>query len=139
MTVAISTDAASSGFLKVHIVGDANAVGLLGEVANPEGVPLYIVKGFLHFTAAATNAAVLLCGIAATGVSDNTLLATLAFNQVADTVWQVVGMDRASEAAATTPWGVLWPAASFLTVTNSVAAATTTLICDLYLEYIRLA
>jgi hypothetical protein len=139
MTVALSTDDAKTGWLKIHIVGDANATGLLGQVYNPEGVLLHICRGFVYIEAAATNAGVLLTGIAASGVSANDLLATLAFNQTAGTVWEVIGMDRASEAAATTPWGVLWPATSYLTITNSVAACTTTLIADLYLQYIRLA
>lgn len=138
MTVALSTDDAKTGFLKIHIVGDANAVGLLGQVYNPEGVLLHICRGFLYITTPSTAAAVPLVGIAASGVSDNTLLATLATNQVAGTMWQVVGMNRASEAAATTPWGVLWPATSYLTITNSVAASAG-LVADLYLQYIRLA
>jgi hypothetical protein len=139
MTVAISTDAAQTGWLKIKVVGDANATGLLGQVYNPEGVLLQIVRGFLYIKATATNAAVILVGIGATGVSDNTVLATLAWNQTAGTVWQVVGQDLASEGAATTPKGVLWPATSYLTFTNSVAAATTTLEAYLFLQYIRLA
>jgi hypothetical protein len=138
MTVALSTDSAKTGWLKVHIVGDANAAGLLGEVYNPEGVLLQITRGFLYIETPSTAAAVPLVGIGATGVSANDILATLATNQVAGTVWLVVGMDRASEAAATTPWGVLWPATSYLTVTNSVAASAA-LVADLYLQYIRLA
>lgn len=139
MTVALSTDAAQSGWLKIRIVGDAAAVGLLGQVYNPEGVLLHINRGFVHIITGATNAGVLLCGVAATGVSNSDLLATLAFNQTANTVWQVVGQDLASEGAATTPKGLLWPATSYLTITNSVAACTTTLVADLYLQFIRLA
>lgn len=138
MTVVISTDAAKTGWLKIHIVGDATVAGLVGQVYNPEGVLLHICRGFLYITTPSVAAAVPLVGIAASGVSNNTLLATLATNQAAGTVWQVVGMDRASEAAATTPWGVLWPATSYLTWTNSVAASTG-LVADLYLNYIRLA
>lgn len=138
MTVAISTDAAQTGWLKIHVVGDATVAGLVGEVYNPEGVLLQICRGFLYITTGAVAAAVPLVGIGATGVSDNTILATLAVNQAAGTMWNVTGMDRASEAAATTPWGVLWPATSYLTWTNSVAASTG-LVADLYLQYIRLA
>jgi hypothetical protein len=138
MTVAISTDDAKTGWLKIRLLGTATVAGLLGQVANPEGVLLHICRAFLYITTPSLAAAVPLVGIGATGVSDNTILATLATNQAAGTVWNVVGMDRASEAAATTPWGVLWPAASFLTVTNSVAASTG-LVADLYIRYIRLA
>ena len=138
MAVTLSTDPAQTGWIKIHIVGDATVAGLLGEVYNPEGVLLQINRGFLYITTPSTAAAVPLVGIGATGVSSNTILATLATNQAAGTMWNVVGMDRASEAAATTPWGVLWPATSYLTVTNSVAASTA-LVADLYLQYIRLA
>lgn len=138
MPVTISTDDAQSGWLKIHIVGEAAAIGLLGQVANPEGVLLHIHRAFIYVTAPAGLAAVPLIGIAATGVSSNTLMATWLATSAAGTVWQVVGMDRASEAAATTPWGVLWPAASFLTITNS-AQVSTGLVADLYVHYIRLA
>jgi hypothetical protein len=138
MPVTLSTDDAKTGWLKVHIVGEAAAAGLLGEVYNPEGVLLHINRGFVYIATPAGLASVLLVGIGATGVSSNTILATLAFNQAAGTVWNVVGMDRASEAAASTPWGVLWPATSYLTITNS-AQVSTGLIADLYLQYIRLA
>jgi hypothetical protein len=138
MTVAISTDAAQTGFLKIHVTGNATVAGLVGEIYNPCGVLLQICKGFLYITTPSVAAAVPLVGIGATGVSSNTILATLAMNQAAGTMWLVTGMDRASEAAATTPWGVLWPATSYLTWTNSVAASTG-LVADLYLQYIRLA
>ena len=138
MTVAISTDDAQSGWLKLHILGNAVAAGLVGEVANPEGVLLQICEGYIYFTTASTAASTFNFGIAATGVDDNTIMSAFAMNSAAGTVWKVVGSDRASEAAATTPWGVLWPAASFLTVT-SAAQASTGLVCDLYLRYIRLA
>lgn len=141
MTVAFSTDNAKTGWLKIHVVGDATVAGLVGQVYNPEGVLLHICRGFLYITTPSVGAAIPLVGIAATGVSNTALIgATAAFTtqQVAGTMWEVVGMDRASEAAATTPWGVLWPATSYLTWTNSVAASTG-LVADLYLNYIRLA
>ena len=58
-------------------------------------------------------------------------------NQADGTVWTVVGKDIASEAAATTPKGLLWPATSYLTIT-SAAQASTGLLASLYLRYIRL-
>ena len=40
MTVAISTDDAQSGWLKVHILGNAVAAGPLGEIAREAGAAL---------------------------------------------------------------------------------------------------
>ena len=139
MTVAISTDAAQSGWLKIRIVGNATAAGIVGSVANPEGVPLQIVRGVIYFTTGSTAASTYNIGIGASAVGDyNDLMSAFAMNAAATTVWQVVGQDLASEAAATTPKGLLWPAASYLTMT-SAAAASTGLVADLFLQYVRLS
>lgn len=139
MTVAISTDAAQTGWLKIHILGNATAAGLVGEVLNPEGVLLQIVRGVLYVTTASTAASTYNIGVAATGVDNADLVSAMDMNAVGDgTAWQVVGQDLASEGAATTPKGLLWPADEYLTIT-SAAAASTGLVADLYLQYIRLA
>lgn len=139
MTVAISTDAAQTGWLKIHILGNAVAAGLVGEVYNPEGVLLQIVRGVLYVTTASTAASTYNIGVAATGVDASDLVSGLDMQATtAGTAWQVVGQDLASEGAATTPKGLLWPATSYVTVT-SAAFASTGLVADLYLQYIRLA
>lgn len=139
MTVAISTDAAQSGWLKIHILGNATAAGLVGQVLNPEGVLLQITDGYLYVTTASTAASTFNIGIAATGVDNSDLVSALDMNATtAGTVWWVVEKNAASEAAATTPDGLLWPATSYLTVT-SAAQVSTGLVCDLFLKYIRLA
>jgi hypothetical protein len=138
MPVTISADAAKTGFLKVHLVGDATVAGLLGQVANPEGVLLQIVEGWIYFTTAAGAASTMNVGIAAAGVDNAQLLSGFPGNSAAGTCWTVVAR-AASEAAATgTQSGALWPAADFLTVTNA-ANASTGMVADLYLKYIRLA
>ena len=139
MTVAISTDAAQSGWLKIRLLGNAVAAGIVGSVANPEGVPLQIVRGVLYFGTASTAAATFNIGIGASAVGNyNDLMSAFAMNQVATTVWQVVGQDLASEGAAVSPQGLLWPATSFLTVT-SAAFVSTGLVADLFLQYTRLS
>jgi hypothetical protein len=138
MTVAISTDPALSGWLKVHIVGNATAVGLVGQVANPEGVLLHICEGLLYIQEGAHAASTFNFGIAASGVDASDLMSAFAMNATDGTVWKVVGSDLASESAATTPKGLLWAAASFLTIT-SAAQASTGLLAELFLRYIRLA
>jgi len=138
MPVAISTDAAQTGWLKIKILGNAVAAGLVGQIYNPEGVLLQIVRGVLHMTTASTAASTFNIGIGATGVDADTLMSAFDMQSAAGTVWQVVGQDLASEGAATTPKGILWPATSYVTVT-SAAQASTGLVCELYLQYLRLA
>lgn len=139
MTVAISTDAAQTGWLKIHIVGNATAAGLVGQVYNPEGVLLQIVRGVLYIEEGAHAASTFNIGITATSGADaSDLMSAFGMNQTDGTVWQVVGQDLASEGAATTPKGLLWAATSYLTIT-SAAQVSTGLLADLYLQYIRLA
>ncbi len=139
MTVAISTDAAQTGWLKIHLLGNATAAGLVGQVYNPEGVLLQITDGFLYIGTASTAASTFNIGITATSGADaSDLMSAFAMNQTAGTVWWVVEKNATSEAAATTPDGLLWAATSYLTVT-SAAYASTGLVADLYLKYIRLA
>ena len=138
MTVELVDNGAQSGYCKVHLEGDATVAGLLGQIANPEGVLLQIVEGWIYFTAGATAAATQNVGIGATGVDSNQLLSAFAVNAAAGTVWNIVARGAAEAAATGAQTGVLWPAASFLTVTNA-AAASTGLDADIFLKYIRLA
>ena len=138
MTVAISTDDAQSGWLKIRILGNAVAAGAVGEIANPEGVLLQICEGYIYFTTGSTAASTFNIGIGATGVDAADLMSAFAMNAAAGTVWKVIGTDLASEGAAVSPRGLLWPAASFLTVT-SAAQASTGLVADLFIRYLRLA
>lgn len=137
MPVTISTDDYQSGYLKVHLVGDATVAGLLGQIANPENALLQIVEGWLYVVTGATAAATQNIGIGATGVDSNDLLSAFAMNAAAGTVWTVVTRAAAEAAATGAQGGGLWPATSFLTVTNA-AQASTGLEADLFLKYIRL-
>jgi hypothetical protein len=139
MTVAISTDAAQTGWLKIHILGNATAAGLVGQVLNPEGVLLQITEAYLYISTASTAASTFNIGITATSGADaSDMMSAFAMNQTAGTVWWVIEQNAASEAAATTPDGLLWAATSYLTVT-SAAYASTGLVADLFVKYIRLA
>ena len=136
MTVAISTDAAQTGWLKIHILGNATAAGLVGQVLNPEGVELQITDAFINLVTASTAASTYNIGVAASGVDASDLVSALAMNTTG--VFAVIGKDLASEGAATTPKGLKWAATSYITVT-SAAQASTGLVADLYVRYIRLA
>lgn len=136
MTVAISTDAAQTGWLKIHILGNSVAAGLVGQVLNPEGVQVQITDSFIYLSAASAAASTYNIGVAASGADASDLVSALAMNTTG--VFAVVGKDLASEGAATTPKGLLWPATSYITVT-SAAQASTGLVADLYVKYIRLS
>jgi len=138
MTVALSSEAPQSGYLKVRLVGNAVAAGLVGQVLNPEGVQLQIVEGWLHVITGALAASTFNVGIGATGVDNAALLSAFLMNQAANTVWTVVARAAAEAAATGTQSGVIWPADEYLTVT-SAAQVSTGLVADLYLKYIRLS
>lgn len=139
MTVAMDTGIGQAGWMKVKIVGNATAAGIVGSVPNPEGVLLQLTDGFIYVKTGSVAASTYNIGIGASAVADySDLMSAFAVNATDGTVWKVVGTDLASEAAATTPKGLLWPAASYLTVT-SAAQASTGLEAYLFLQYIRLA
>ena len=139
MTVLLSSDAAQSGWLKIAILGNATAAGLVGQIANPEGVLLHIDDALLYVETEATAASTFNIGVAATGVDNSDIMSAFDMNGAGSgTVHKAIGTDLASEGAATTPKGLLWPAASYLTIT-SAAQVSTDLVAHLFVHYIRLA
>ena len=137
MTVAIDFENAQSDFLKINLVGNATAAGLVGQVLNPEGQALHIIEGYLVFETPSTLASTFNIGIGATGADASDLMSAMLMNKTALTVWQVIGKDLASEGALTTPRGVDWGAAEYLTVTSAAQVSTGLKAC-LLLKYLRL-
>ena len=137
MTVTLDTGDGQMGFMQINLAGNATAAGAVGEVLNPEGVDLHIIEGYLYFEVASTLASTFNIGIGATGSDSSDLMSAFLMNQTAGTVWQVIGKDLASEGAMTTPRGVNWDTAEYLTVT-SAAQVSTGLKAVLLLKYLRL-
>jgi hypothetical protein len=138
MTVEISELAAQSGWLRIDIVGNATAAGLVGEVLNPEGALLHLYDGILYLEESAHAASTFNIGVAATGVDDDDIMSAFDVGTPVDgTVHKALGTDLASEATATTPKGLLWPADEYLTIT-SAAQVSTGLLASLFLRYIRI-
>ena len=136
MPVAYPSIQDQKGWLRIRITGNAVAAGLVGAVANPEGVPIMILDGHIHIITASTAASTFNIGIGAVATADyNNLVSAWPANGGADTWWGVV-TKSATEIAETTPGGQAWAAANFLTVT-SAAQASTGFVGDLYLRYIR--
>jgi hypothetical protein len=138
MTVAINTLEAQSGWLKIKILGNAVAAGIVGSVLNPEGVLCQIDDALLYVKTGSVAASTFNIGVGASAVADySDIVSALAVNATDGTVWKAIGTDLASESAATTPKGLLWAATSYITVT-SAAAASTGLEAYLFVHYVRL-
>lgn len=140
MTAVLSTDFAQAGWLKIRITGDATAAAhAYGSILNPEGVLLHIYDAFLYMSVASAGASTLDIGINATIDTDDTDMCSALATNGATGVYKIIGTDLASEGAATTPRGVLWAAGSYLVLFEPAAAASTALVADLFVHYIRLA
>lgn len=133
MTVAIETDE-QRGMMCIDITGVAStANGGIGEIANPEGVVLGILRSYAYFETGSTGAANLDVGVAASGAKGTDILST--FDMIEATVGgklfycQAVPVNETEEA-------VVWPSTSYITFTGS--ATSVGLSGKLFIEYIRL-
>ena len=141
MTAYIVEDGPQSGWLKVYVAGVTTAGGVttLGSIANPEGVALHISDGYLKTVIDADAAATLDIGIGASGADSTNLCSAYDINGAAhEAVIYIVGKDAASEAAATSPKGLLWAADTFLNFYNPAAQISAPWEGYLYLKYIRI-
>lgn len=123
------------GMMKINLTGAAStANGGLGEVANPEGVRLGVLRTYLYARTGSTGAANLDVGIAASGAKGTDILST--FDGIEATIGgklfycQAVPVNETEDA-------VIWESTEYITFTGS--ATTVGLDADLYVEYIRLA
>ena len=135
MTVStIVTD--QRGWFKIKLTGAASTDNAgLGQVANPEGVPLGIVRAFIYARTGSTGAANLDAGVGASGAKASDICSAM------DVIEATIGGDLtylpAAQAAETDSPTALWAADTYVTFTGS--ASTVGLDADVYLEYIRLA
>jgi len=137
MTVSHDVEYAQSGFMKINLVGNATAAGAVGEVLNPEGQDLHIIEGYLYMEVASTAASTFNIGIGASASDSSDLMSAFAMDSTAGKVFRVIGTDLASEGDMTTPKGVNWDSAEYLTVTSAAFASTGLKAC-LLLKYLRL-
>ena len=123
------------GWFKVKLTGAVSAANAgLGEVANPEGVPLGITRALIYARKGSTGAANLDVGIGASGAKASDICSAM------DVIEATIGGDLtnlpAAQVAETDSPTALWSEDTYLTFTCS--ADTTGLDADVYLEYIRL-
>lgn len=130
MTATINYE--TGGAMVIDFVGEA-AIGLQGNIANPEGEDLLVIESYFYLETAATAAATINVGLAATGVDDTALHGALPLNGGAGTWWMGLHPAVTQDAALTA--GV-WGAAEFLTFTTAAASALPC-VGKLYIKYLR--
>ena len=135
MTVDVNPDASQKGMLCIRITGAASAANAgLGEILNPEGVPVVITRAFLHFRTGSTGAANLDIGVGASGAKCTDIVS--AMDVIQATVGGKVTYGPAAQVAETEVPTAIWDEDEYLTFTGS--ATTAGLDADLYVEYLRL-
>ena len=122
------------GLFKIELTGALSTANAgLGEVANPEGVKLGILRTFLFARTGSTGAVNLDVGVGASGAKATDILST--FDGIQATIGgklfncQAVPVNETEDA-------VVWDADEYITFTGS--ASSVGLDADLYVEYIRL-
>lgn len=124
------------GLFKAVITGVASTDNAgVGEIANPEGVTLGIIRAFLYFRDGSTGAANLSIGVGASGASASDIISSMSV--IDATVGGKLFFGPAAQVAETESPTALWTSTTYVTVTGS--ASTVGLDADLYLEYVRLA
>jgi hypothetical protein len=134
MTVAVNSNT-GRGFMTIDIAGWATAAGCLGSIANPEGVPLAILRAYLYVATPSALAAVLDIGVGALAADSVDVLNALSLAQTAGTLWVCVDLDVASKSGWTTP--AIWTATTYLNFTTATYVSTA-FRGQLFLEYLRL-
>lgn len=124
------------GFFKATLTGAVSAANAgLGQIANPEGVTLGIIRAFAYFRTGSTGAANLDIGVGASGAKGSDICS--AMDMVEATVGGKLIFLPAAQAAETASPTALWTSTTYVTFTGS--GDSTGLDADIYIEYIRLA
>lgn len=135
MTVSVNPDAAQKGWLTARITGvTSTAAGGIGQILNPEGVPLLITRAFLHFRTGSTGAGNLTIGIGASGASVTDIIN--AQDMIEATVGGKCLYGPAAQAAKTEGTTAIWDDDEYIVITGS--GSSVGLDADLFVEYIRL-
>jgi hypothetical protein len=122
----------TGGAMVVDYVGEA-AIGLQGNIANPEGVDLLVIESYIYIEDPSVAAATLNVGLAATGVDDSALHGALPLNGGSG-LW-FMGLHPAVTQDGALTAGV-WGANEFLTLTTAAASAVGC-VAKLFIKYLR--
>ncbi|OGO13263.1 MAG: hypothetical protein A2Y53_06980 [Chloroflexi bacterium RBG_16_47_49] len=131
MTAAIDYTDTFHGALVVDYTGEA-AIGLQGNILNPEGCTLIVIESYLWLITAATLAATINIGFGTTGLDQSELHSAFPLNGGALTAW--MGLHPAVTQDASL--AVLWLATEFLTFTTAAQSALPC-VAKLFIKYLR--
>lgn len=133
MTVSIESE--GRGVLGIKIVGVASTANAgIGEVANPEGVNVVILRATLYVHVPSTGAANLSVGVGASGAAATDIINALAVNgAISDKMYNAFAMQNTAKTEITAP--ALWSPTTYITFTGS--ATTVGLEAYLLVEYVR--
>ena len=133
MTVAVETEGRGVLAIKVTGVASTDNAGV-GVVANPEGVPVVILRTTIYFKTKSTGAANLGIGVTTVAAKATDILNDLAVGGVTNgTVYNGHAMQNTAKTEITAP--ALWAADKYITFTGS--ATTVGLEAYLFVEYVR--
>ena len=132
MTAEINSET-GKGYLVVDFTGET-AVGLQGNIANPEGVDLLITNSYYYSVTPSTAAATMNVGPGVSGADNSELHGAVPINATAGTCWMGYHPAVTQDASL----AVLWGAAEYLTFTTAAASAVGC-VAKFYIQYIRLA
>ncbi len=133
MTVSINSE--GKGQMSIQITGVASTDNAgVGQIANPEGVKLLILRSTLYVKTQSSGAANLGIGVAASGAKGTDILNDLAMGAATGKWYNGHAMQNTAKTEITAP--AVWDTDKCVTFTGS--ASTAGLDATLYLEYIRI-
>lgn len=127
--------AAGGGVMVIKVDGAAStAAAGLGSIANPEGVPLLILRATWFVLVESTGAANIGIGITTAAAKGTDILNDLDANAVAGDAFNGFAMQNTAKTEITAP--VIWTATTYLTFSGH--ATSVGMEAYLMLEYVRL-
>jgi len=132
MTAVINSEIGKD-YLVIDFTGEA-AIGLQGNIANPEGVDLLITNSYMYLVTPSTAAATLNVGPGVSGADNSECQGAVPLNGGAGTAWMGYHPAVTQDAALV----VLWGANEFLTFTTAAASAVDC-VAKFYVKYLRMA
>lgn len=121
-----TTGAFENGWFKIDLSATAGAAGCVA-VLNPEGAALVIDRAVLNVTTASTGACTLDVGVAATAISNDTLLDGMS-------VATAGIFDNIENQGTNGDSAVIWAADGYVTATEA-SGAIAGLVGELWLKY----
>ena len=132
MSVEIVSTEGKGSYMVIEYTGEA-AIGLQGNLANPEGEDLLITNSYMYIRTGSTAAATMNVGPGVSGADNSELHGAVPLDGAAGTCWMGYHPAVTQDASL----AVLWGAAEFLTFTTAAQSAVAADIV-FYVSYIRL-